>query len=356
MKLYLHIGTEKTGSSFLQSYLAKNRLMLKSHSLYFPDAGKREADMRSGRISPGNASELNALLSQKSWLKVEHWMKNKYKAAITDGCTKLLLSNEILIKTFSETDVLARFIEITKEQGFELQDLLLVIREPVGQALSLYKHRSKNGDMLPIADWLKHKYILADCLQDFYQNIETSKIGLRQYPYRKNSAYLVNVCINKWLNLNENVEIEHTIVNSSLTLSELKLMSEIKKQDAFLVKPFYDAMIAIAINQKSDEIYLKSYYKCVITIYLIKYVKLWQRCNSYMTEGQILKPESTNKIINQEFVEYSFSETQISEILRLLNLNNNKGFRIEKIKEKLISRLKNLLPKSIIKLLIKIKS
>ena len=352
MKLYLHIGTEKTGSSFLQSYLAKNRLMLKSHSLYFPDAGKREADMRSGRISPGNASQLNALLSQKSWLKVEHWMKNKYKAAKTNGCTKLLLSNEILIKTFSETDVLARFIEITKEQGFELQDLLLVIREPVGQALSLYKHRSKNGDMLPIADWLKHKYILADCLQNFYQNIEILKIGLKQYPYQKNSGYLVNVCINKWLNLNQDVEIEHTSVNPSLTLSELKLMSEIKKQDAFLVKPFYDYMIAIAINQKSEDIYLKNYYKYVITNYLIKYVKLWQLCNSYMTEGQIVKPETTNKIVNQEFVDYSFSDTQISEISRLLNLNNNKRFR----KEKLISRLKNLLPKSIIKLLIKIKS
>jgi hypothetical protein len=70
-----------------------------------------------------------------------------------------------------------------------------------------------------------------------------------------------------------------------------------------------------------------------------------------MTEGQIVKPEITNKIQNQEFVEYSFSETQISEISRHLNLNNNKSFR----KEKLISRLKKLLPKSIIKLLIKIK-
>jgi hypothetical protein len=356
MKLYLHIGTEKTGSSFLQSYLAKNRLMLKSHSLYFPDAGKRENDMQSGRISPGNASELNALLSQKSWLKVEHWMKNKYKAAKTDGCTKLLLSNETLIKTFSETDVLARFIEIAKEQGFELQDLFLVIREPVGQALSLYKHRSKNGDMLPIADWLRHKYTLVDDLQNFYQNIETAKIGLRQYPYQKNSEYLVDICINKWLNLNEDVGIEHTSVNSSLTLSELKLMSEIKKQDAFLVKPFYDFMIAIAINQKSDDFYLKSYYKYVTTNYLIKYIKLWQRCNSYMTKGKIVIPEAINKIVDQEFVQYCFSETQISEISRLLNSNNNKSFRKEKLKENLISRLKNLLPKSIIKLLIKIKS
>jgi hypothetical protein len=351
MKLYLHIGSEKTGSSFLQSYLTKNRLMLKSHSLYFSDAGNHEADMLSGTISPGNASELNALLIQKSWLEVEHWMKNKYKAAKTNGCTKLLLSNEILIKTFSETDVLARFIEITKEQGFALQDLFLVIREPVDQALSLYKHRSKRGEMLPIADFLKHKYILADCLQNFYQNIKILKIGLKQYPYQKNSGYLVDVCINKWLNLSENVEIEHTSVNPSLTLSELKLLSEIKKQDAFLVKPFYDYMIAIAINQKSEDIYLKNYYKYVITNYLIKYDKLWQRCNSYMTEGQIVKPEITDKIQNQEFVGYSFSETQVSEISRYLNLNNNKSFR----KEKLISSLKKFLPKSIIKLLIKIK-
>jgi len=351
MKLYLHIGTEKTGSSFLQSYLAKNRSMLEKHGIYFPDAGIREVDMLSGRISPGNASELNTLLSQKLWTKVEQWLKAKYKATKDNNCKQLLLSNEVLIKTFSDETTLSKFINIVNNQGFDLQSFLLIIRYPVGQALSLYKHRSKNGDMMPIHQWLEENYILADCLKNFYQNIKDLNVDLKQYAYQKNSEYLVEVCINKWLSLDEQVAVEHKSVNPSLTLSELKLMSQIKAQDIYLAKVFYKFMIDIPDEEKSDDSNLKSFYKEAIAKHLSKYQKVWELCNKNMTDGQISIPENytTKSSLNQKLVEFSFTEVQLAKIIGLITFATSKAFLKQKIRYQRKQKLKKILPTKIVK-------
>jgi hypothetical protein len=355
MKLYLHIGTEKTGSSFLQSYLAKNRPMLQSHGIYFPNAGKREADMQSGRISPGNASELNTLLSQKSWPKVEQWMKENYKATEASRCNKLLLSNEILVKTLSEPDVMKRFIQISNSAGLDLQDLLLIIREPVGQALSLYKHRSKNGEMQPIVEWLEEKYSLADCLQGFYQIILDFNIGIAQYPYKMDSQYLVEVCINKWLGLKENIVIEHTTVNPSLTLSELKLMSEIKKQDIFLAAKFYEEMLRLEVIQKSPEKNLKKYFSDQINNFMCQHNQIWQRVYNNMSTNSTFKPYSILNVKANDNVS-SFSTEQLKTFALLMDYSNSFGY----LKLKTISNFKlriiQIIPSFVMKLMRKLRT
>ncbi|WP_127844466.1 hypothetical protein [Psychroflexus aestuariivivens] len=354
MKLYIHIGTEKTGSSFLQSYLAKNRQMLAKHGVHFPEAGLREADMLSGKISPGNASELNTLLSQKSWAKVEQWLKMKYKATKNNNCNQLLLSNEILVKTFSGQTTLSNFIKVASDQGFELQPLLLIIRDPVGQALSLYKHRSKNGDMMPIHQWLREKYNLAHCIRNFYQNIEDLNVVLNQYAYQKNSKYLVDLCINKWMGLDEQITIEHTSVNPSLTLSELKLMSQIKVQNAYLSNMFYKQMIEIPDEQKSDESNLKSFYKDVIAQHLVKYQNVWEMCNINMTNGQISIPKNfiNKNFVNQTSVEYSFTEVQLTKVSELMSFASSKTFLKQKTNWQRKQKFKKLLPNQVVKAIV----
>jgi hypothetical protein len=350
MKLYLHIGTEKTGSSFLQSYLAKNRPMLQSHGIYFPNAGKREADMQSGRISPGNASELNTLLSQKSWPKVEQWMKENYKATEASRCNKLLLSNEILVKTLSEPDVMKRFIQISNSAGLDLQDLLLIIREPVGQALSLYKHRSKNGEMQPIVEWLEEKYSLADCLQGFYQIILDFNIGIAQYPYKMDSQYLVEVCINKWLGLNENILIEHTSVNPSLTLSELKLMSEIKNRDSFLAAKFYEEMLRIDLVQKSPEKNLKKYFSDQINNYMCKHNRVWEIVYKNMCIESTFKPYSILNVEASDNVQ-SFSTEQLQTFALLMNYSSSFDYLKLKMTCNLKLKMIQIMPTFFIKLI-----
>ena len=62
MNLYLHIGTEKTGSSHLQSLSAINRDLLKKSGIWFPEAEKRDNMLLSGDISAGNAHLSNICL------------------------------------------------------------------------------------------------------------------------------------------------------------------------------------------------------------------------------------------------------------------------------------------------------
>jgi len=283
MKLYLHIGTEKTGSSFLQSYLAKNRSFLLKNGIHFPKAGIKESNMLKGKISPGNADELDKYLAQKDWTQVEKWLISKFDEAKQKKCHSILLSNEILVLRFAEDKVLNEFVRIATTLYFEVQDVLMMIREPISQALSLYKHRSKIGIMLPVDEWLKGQYILADKLINFYKNLSKSEISLLQYPYQKDSAYLVEVCINKWLKLDEKIAIEHTPVNPSLTLSELRVLCELHPKNPYLAKKYYDFMIQLNSNLKSDDQLYKTFVKDQMNNYMVNYNSLWKTVHEHMS-------------------------------------------------------------------------
>jgi len=344
MKLYLHIGTEKTGSSFLQSYLAKNRNLLMKHGIHFPKAGINESNMLKGKISPGNADELDMFLAQKDWNQVKQWLGLKLQEAKQKNCKAVLLSNEILVLRFSEEYVLNKFVEIATSLHFELQDLLLIIREPINQALSLYKHRSKRGEMLPIDEWLKEKYILADRLINFYINISHSKVNVLQYPYQKDSTYLVELCINKWLKLNERIDIEHTSVNPSLTLSELSFLCGLHAKNPYLAKKYYDFMIQLDPSLKSDDLLYKTFTKNHINNYMVKYNSLWETVHQFMsckTNAHHYEPIEIDKL--NETV--SFSIQQIEEMSSFMNYATSPNFTKFQTTKKMQKAIVKLTPK-----------
>ncbi|MDZ7755183.1 hypothetical protein [Rhodohalobacter sp.] len=63
MKIYLHIGTEKTGSSHLQSIAGINRERLTNEGIWFPKAEKLEQQLLKGEISAGNAQDITDALN-----------------------------------------------------------------------------------------------------------------------------------------------------------------------------------------------------------------------------------------------------------------------------------------------------
>lgn len=338
MKLFLHIGTEKTGSSFLQSYLANNRDLLLKHSIFFPHAGIQEKNMRSCKITPGNAFDLNRYLQHKDWKKTKEWLEKKYNDAEKMGCKAVLLSNEILSLTFAENDVLNNTIKLIKSIGFKLQPFLLIIREPVSQALSLYKHRSKEGLIIPINQWLNEKYILAKALIHFYKGIDENKILLAQYPYKKDSNYLVDVIINLWLGLNETIEVKYKAVNPSLSLSELNLLCAIFKGDKILAKKYYDFMLDINPIDKANDFFLENNIKITINNYMIKYNMLWQEVNNRMSVVtqpfyyEFLENENNN-------YNYSFSEKQIQTISQFIEYSSSLNYLLKRT----LTQIKNII-------------
>ena len=354
MKLYLHIGTEKTGSSFIQSYLANNRKTLEKHQIHFPKAGIFESSMKNGKISPGNAGDLNEMLEKQEWKKISTWLGNLKNEALSIETNKILLSNELLIKSFSDNDILSGFLKILKELDIELGKMFLIIRNPTSQALSLYKHRSKNGVMQPIEKWLEEGYVLKNNLENFYINIDHNNVQMAQYPYKKDSHYLIDKLINHWLNLNQEVIIEkNTAVNQSLTLSELKFLSAIKSKDSFLAKRFYDQMLHLPSKMKSKDEFINHCYLQTIDAYLSNGQSLWLECNRRMTEGEILIPNKT--IADAKTSEIcSYSVDQLDMCSMIFMESSTAKFWMQKLVFETKNGIKRIFPESFLKAILKV--
>jgi hypothetical protein len=350
MKLFLHIGTEKTGSSFLQSYLAKSRNHLVKQGIYYPPGGIYEKEMMAGKISAGNASELSRMLYANKWVKIKSWLKKQMNVTKAKDCHSIVLSNEILVKNFANETQLLKFINICNEIKLEIADMLLYIREPVSQTLSLYKHRSKNGKMLPIAEWLTLKYDIAECLDQFYTNIDNTQIKLKQFPYKKDSTYLVEVCFNQWLDLNHKINIEvKSAVNPSLTLSELVLLAKIHQQNPLWSESFFEVMINIDPMQKSDDRLLKDFITLEINNYLVRYNDLWQKVLAKMTvESKPFVLQKKNKEEQSQVT--SFSPVQLEAIAIFIKYSKTSKYKAMELKLKLKNQLIKITPKSILKL------
>ncbi len=350
MKLFLHIGTEKTGSSFLQTYLARHRKILEKHKICFPHAGVQEANMQKGIITPGNATDLEKNIKIEQWDKVRSWLQQKIEEAKTKHCDTILLSNEILILRFAEKGKLRRFLDILNALDISLNAILLMIREPVGQAMSLYKHRIKNGKFVPIEKWLKTNYFIAGALPDFYKAMSQTNIELCQYEYKKDSVYLIDVCINQWLGLNEMINMKSQNVNPSLTLSELVLLSEISKIDKILAKKFYNFMLGVDSKHKSDDKFYKSYVNAHINNYVANYNDVWELVNSKMSNIKttyhytLCSIPSNNKIT-------SFSAIQIETIAGFINYSKSLSYKKHKAIKQINRQVRSITPKFLKKIL-----
>ena len=319
MKLFLHIGTEKTGSSYLQSLLAINRAQLESASIYFPKAGKREKDMRSGKISPGNGQDLYEGLSAQKYDVVKKILLEHFLTADKKDLEKVLISNELLVKTFAEEEVLTSFVHTARAIGYNKIKLLLIIRDPVDQALSLYKHRAKSGNVAPISEWIKNDYAYGNVLGSFFNII--NKINTIDTEYRKyssGSGSLESILFKDWLEIETPVKVLDKKVNPSLTLSELLMLRNLNLYNPDLVPLLYDKLLKIPKSLKAGESGLEGYYRSIISENLENYHEVWEECNKRLADGEYIEipdsiEENAGSDINEKYV-MTFSNDQIAAI------------------------------------------
>ena len=313
MKLFLHIGTEKTGSSYLQTLLALNREQLISKKIFYPNAGKREMDMLSGKISPGNGKELALLLKDENYNGVKKLLQGHMKNAAKKNCASILLSNENLLEYISHESVYENLIKSCDEIQFEWSKLLLVLRDPVDQALSLYKHRTKNGKALAINSWLKSGYHLPDIL-DRFLSINNNKVNHSVRKYSTKKGELEKIMFVDWLQIQMPKVALQKKVNPSLTLSELYFLKKLNEKNNEYVSPFYDLMLSIPSSEKSRDIDLTEYYKKTIANSLCNLSPIWEKCNDHLEahEKLTLPVKATSEIC--EIKKLSFSSHQVDVI------------------------------------------
>lgn len=133
--LYLHIGHGKTGSSFLQSVLCRNRDTLTRHGFSFPINSDLAAYAAQGHTTSGNIDEFRAALDG-----------NLPQAG------RLLFSSEYLFIDICTPEYSARMQALLRSAKIARVHVLLFLRDPVHFALAEYHQLAKIADETPPAE------------------------------------------------------------------------------------------------------------------------------------------------------------------------------------------------------------
>jgi hypothetical protein len=337
MKIFFHIGTEKTGSSHLQSLSAINRDVLQQNGIWFPSEGRNDTQLMKGEISAGNAQALTDALNKNNFAACKSFIFQRVEEAKEKKCKTLFLSNELLILALAENERLKQFISMLDKMNISSIKFLLFLRDPVEQALSLYKHRAKSGDVLDIEEWPKKKYFYGDALHAFLSKLKKEKIELIVRRFSKQKGMLESILFEQCLGVNVDLVSPPKLVNPSLSLSELILLKKVRKYQPYLVNHLYNKLIRISKKNKCENSNIEEYHKDVLSNHLANYEDTWEICNEFLpSDEKISSPkENTDQTLIGE-KNSSFSDEQMEAIAGIIadSLTLKVRFQIEKLKIK----------------------
>lgn len=296
MKIYIHCGYHKTGSSFIQMMLSVNRTLLKEKGFYYPvSTGDKAA--KQGRISPGNGLELSQAIAHRvdNFRKASTILRNWIKAAKKNNCDNLIISNEGLFHSLAGIDFQLFFKQAITEFNLEEVSLLLFLRDPLDHIFSLYKHRGKRGTIPNFKGWVEEKYETFQLTGQFLEQVlPDPQITFSFRKYKNDSQYLSNAVFKDWLQIPSPPLPQNDRVNTSLSLSEILVLESVyklsgaekalKMQKAFMKNP----------NQKPKDDTLKEHYAFQIETFLNNNLPLIEKINKVMPEKEHLIIENQN--------------------------------------------------------------
>jgi hypothetical protein len=289
MKLYLHCGYHKTGSSFLQTMFAKNRGLLKRNGIWFPSS-EREKDMLAGRISPGNGVELTDALSDGNAEKAEAILTRCRKEAEAEGCDSLLFSSEGLFHAFEKEGALSALTHAAKKSEIGPVSALIYFRDPVGHVLSVYKHRGKRGTLPPFMDWLNEGYETLDLTESFLDYRDSYPITWNCRAYRKDSEFMAQSAFTDWLGTEIPEIPENDTVNESLTLTEIELLRVLHSSTPGIIPYFTEDLRKVPLQiRKGDRSYERFCEMEAAELLEKKYIQVIEGLNRYLPDGEKLQ-------------------------------------------------------------------
>ncbi len=319
MKLLLHIGSPKAGSSFLQTVCARSRSELAAAGIHFSVGTPHdEESMLGGRISAGNALHLARFVAEGQWHRAERWLQRAVVAAEAESCSRILLSSEWLLGSLGDQGRLIEFSKRLRQLGHESPELLLILRHPVGQFISLYKHRAKSGTVGSIDEWSETGYQLPQRLAQIRNQLEASDANLSVRAYGKASGSLEGLFFQDWLGVPVPKSASGLLVNPSLSLSELVLVRHLNAIRPSLVPYLYDRLLAVDPALKSEGPAMQAHAREVATHAVAQHADEWQHWNQLLPESERFDlPEPTGEP-GPEPGELTLSSAQLAALTGLL--------------------------------------
>lgn len=318
-KLRLHLGPEKTGTSFLQCLSVANRDLLAKRGIHFPAGMPHdERCMRDGRISAGNGRVLARMVEAGDWQGLHGWFDRAVDACSKRTCNELLISSEQLLAPLARPGALEHFLNRLRSVGIADVSLLLILRDPVSQLLSLYKHRAKGGNAGRISDWVKGGYLLPSYMGELRRQVETAGIALCVRTYSRESGALERLFFRDWLGLEDQIDGAVAEVNPSLSLSELELIRLLHARRPELVPFLHERLATLLRAEKVQGRALENHARAVAENAVWQYRDEWRRWNLLLPEGESLTIPSRAPEIPECPQELGFSERQLDEFARFL--------------------------------------
>lgn len=319
MRCKLHIGTEKTGSSYLQCTLALARDQLLRSGVWFEiGAPFDEKCMKSGRISGGNALKMAEEIEQNDWGSVKKRLLAARQRAKDLGATSVLISSELLLRPLSVDGRLSRYVDVLRSADFPDVSFLLMLRKPADQLLSLYKHRAKRGTAGDLAQWCDSGYQVPQELAGFRLQAKRLDIDLEVRGYSRESGELAQRFFADWLGVPvPAVELPST-VNPSLSLSELEFIRRLAEIRVALVGTLYGALVVIDSNEKVQGKALDDYAKAVAAHTVARHADEWRAWNRMLPSDEQFEIPAPISLMPPRPTEIGFSETQLAAVAQVL--------------------------------------
>jgi hypothetical protein len=158
-KIYLHIGTEKTGTTTIQSFLSKNIARLNEQDFYIPEfLGESHRKITGIAFNSSSSDDLfitecnNSKDIIEKEEKIQSW-RNEFQAVAKESqFSNWIISSEFMQSRLRSKDELL-FLKNFLGEFFDEIDVILYIRNQINSAASLWSTAVRSGET-----WLKLPY------------------------------------------------------------------------------------------------------------------------------------------------------------------------------------------------------
>lgn len=226
--------------------------------------------------------------------------------------------------------------------------LLLLLRDPVSQLISHYKHRAKGGTAGALAEWARRDYELPTRLAALRQQLPDTRVQLTVRGYRKEPDWLEQVFFRDWLEVPFELASQGDLVNPSLTFSELRFLRVLRAHKPELVPELYERLVAIPGERKRESPDYDTYARAVAESVVAGWAEEWAQWNDRLPSDERLNIPQPCPLPDAEPGEITLSNAQSQAIIGLMADAARPGFIARMFWRSrlrpLLSRIRNAFP------------
>jgi hypothetical protein len=344
MKLYIHFGIYKAGSSYIQYICANQRDYLNSNSIYFPRSTQDEK-MKKGLISAGNADGLEIAIKSEDHSKIIPILKEWYEEAEKMNCKAVLISAEALVHQLAIQNRLNQIIICAESIGFTKIMAMGFFRDLADHALSTYKHRAKSGNIPDYVNWVSEVYEAPKLFENLSHVIaRTIDIQWTLRKFQKDSDFLKAAFFKDWLGLEIPKFETRPNVNESITLSEVKVMNHIHKIYPTVTDCFVNDLKNLSSKLKAIDTDLQQHFLSTFANVLSQNQNCLEQLNVFFLQREyLIVIEEQNLTFKEKEPPLKLNEEQLIVLSERLFFFKTFGGKMVLMKRKVVKFLPNFI-------------